>query len=316
MPFLLYNEVGNKQTVFTKQIIEMKKQKHKMSSGKMSERISLLEFLKERSGVRLSKLEAYLDLVDKASVQYIPKDLCKQEFSLSNGQFVITITELAGCWHWHRATVRTFIEQLEKMNQISVTRLTKSQIITIPMLAETPVASPIDTALEEFRQKMRTVLDGWRSGKMSASACASECEQLYEDATEKIAIIMQKADNGNSIGKVPCGSNIPESVGHAFCMTALTAVCEATFHQVLDPESDNTLATSLLPFFYKDLGGDWLSFIEAAKAISELALDGSSPALQQESAAIKSQFQSLCRPFLAIVANQEVSCPIIGSNDL
>ncbi|MEO5023372.1 hypothetical protein ABH026_27665, partial [Bacteroides ovatus] len=62
--------------------------------------------------------------------------------------------------------------------------------------------------------------------------------------------------------------------------------------------------------------GDWLSFIEAAKAISELALDGSSPALQQESAAIKSQFQSLCRPFLAIIANQEVSCPTIGSNDL
>jgi hypothetical protein len=57
----------------------------------MSERMSLLEFLKERSGIRLSKLEAYLDLVDKASVQYIPKDLCKQEFSLSNGQFVITL---------------------------------------------------------------------------------------------------------------------------------------------------------------------------------------------------------------------------------
>lgn len=282
----------------------------------MSERMSLLEFLKERSGIRLSKLEAYLDLVDKASVQYIPKDLCKQEFSLSNGQFVITITELAGCWHWHRATVRTFIEQLEKMNQISVTRLTKSQIITIPMLAETPATSPIDTALEVFRQKMRTALEGWRSGKMSASACASECEQLYEDATEGIAIILQKADNGNSIGKVPSRSNIPESVRHAFCMTALTAVCEATFHQVLGQETGNTLSTSLLPFFYKDLGGDWLSFIEAAKAISELALDGSSPALQQESAAIKSQFQSLCRPFLAIITNQEVSCTSKGCIDL
>ena len=176
--------------------------------------------------------------------------MCKQEFSLSNGLFVITITELAGCWHWHRATVRTFIEQLEKMNQISVTRLTKSQIITIPMLAETPAASPIDTALEVFRQKMRTALEGWRSGKMSASACASECEQLYEDATEEVAIILQKADNDNSIGisigKVPCGSNIPESVGHAFCMTALASVCEATFHHVLGQETDNALATSLL----------------------------------------------------------------------
>ena len=129
------------------------------------------------------------------------------------------------------------------MNQISVTRLTKSQIITIPMLAETPAVSPIDAALDVFRQKMCTALDEWRSGKMSASACASECEQLYEDATEEVAIILQKADNGNSIGKVPCGRNIPESVGHAFCMTALTAVCEATFHQVLSQETDNALVT-------------------------------------------------------------------------
>ena len=42
----------------------------------MSERMSLLEFLKERSGLRLSKLEAYLDLVDKASLQYIPNAFC------------------------------------------------------------------------------------------------------------------------------------------------------------------------------------------------------------------------------------------------
>ena len=47
----------------------MKKQKHRTRSGKMSERISLLEFMKERSGLRMSKLEAYLDLVDKAALQ-------------------------------------------------------------------------------------------------------------------------------------------------------------------------------------------------------------------------------------------------------
>ncbi len=283
----------------------MKKQKNKTCSGKMSAQMSLLEFLKERSGVRLSKLEAYLDLVDKASVQYIPKDLCRQEFTLSDGQFVITITELAECWHWHRATVRTFIEQLEKMGQITVTRLTKSQIVTIPSLAETPATSPIDTALNDFRHKMRTALDGWRNGKLSASVCASECESLYEQATEDIAAILDNIDNGNAPGKVPCGGCIPESVERALCMTALSAVIEATFHQVLGHDAEQRQATSLLPFFYKDLGGDWLSFIEAAKAISELTLDGTSPALQQESAAVKSQFQSLCRPFLAVIANRE-----------
>lgn len=284
----------------------MKKQKNRTCPGRMSEQMSLLEFLKERSGVRQSKLEAYLDLVDKASVQYIPKDLCRQEFTLSDGQFVITITELAECWHWHRATVRTFIEQLEKMGQIAVTRLTKSQIITIPSLAETPAASPIDTAMAEFHHKMRTALDGWRNGNLSASACASECENLYEQATEDIAAVLHNIDNGNAPGKVPCGGSIPESVERALCMTALSAVIETTFHQVLGRGTEQSKATSLLPFFYKDLGGDWLSFIEAAKAISELALDGRSPALLQESAAVKSQSQSLCRPFLAVIANREV----------
>lgn len=290
----------------------MKKQKNKTCSGKMSEQMSLLEFLKERSGVRLSKLEAYLDLVDKASVQYIPKDLCRQEFTLSDGQFVITITELAECWHWHRATVRTFIEQLEKMSQIVVTRLTKSQIITIPSLTGTPATSPIDNAMAEFRQKMRTALDGWRIGKMSASTCASECEQLYEDVTEEVTAILKNSDSGNSIGKVPCGSGIPESVQNALCMTALSAICEATFQQVLGQDGEQSATVSLLPFFYKDLGGDWLSFIEAAKALSELAADGSSPALQQESAAIKSQFQSLCRPFLAVITNQKI--PVLSED--
>lgn len=284
----------------------MKKQKNRTCSGRMSEQMALLEFLKERSGGRQSKLEAYLDLVDKASVQYIPKDLCRQEFTLSDGQFVITITELAECWHWHRATVRTFIEQLEKMGQIAVTRLTKSQIITIPSLAETPAASPIDTAMAEFRHKMRTALDGWRNGKLSASACASECENLYEQATEDIAAILDNIDNGNAPGNVPCGGSIPESVERALCMIALSVICEATFQQVLGQNGEQSATVSLLPFFYKDLGGDWLSFIEAAKAISELALDGSSPALLQESAAVKSQFQSLCRPFLTVIANREV----------
>lgn len=193
------------------------------------------------------------------------------------------------------------------MGQIAVTRLTKSQIITIPSLAETPAASPIDTAMAEFRHKMRI-----RIGPMAKRQIVlrppvpRNCENLYEQARKTLRPILDNIDNGNAPGNVPCGGSIPESVERALCMTALSAVIETTFHQVLGQDAEQSKATSLLPFFYKDLGGDWLSFIEAAKAISELALDGSSPALLQESAAVKSQFQSLCRPFLAVIANGEV----------
>lgn len=283
----------------------MKKQKHKTCSGKTSERMRLLEFLKEKSGTRLSKLEAYLDLVGKASVQYIPQDLCKQEFCLSDGQFVITITELAECWHWHRATVRAFIEQLEKMGQLAVTRLTKSQVITIPSLVSVSATSEIDAALEEFRQKMRTALDGWRSGIMSASACASECEQQYEEAIGNAATIIANDEHGKWRGNVPYGSTVPESLERAFCMTALSAICEASFCRVLGQDGEPSKGIRLLPFFYKDLGGDWQSFIEAAKALADMAIDGGSSALEQESPAVKSEFQSLCRPFLAAIFDHE-----------
>ncbi|MCD8288848.1 MAG: hypothetical protein LUC26_02915 [Prevotella sp.] len=46
-------------------------------SGKTDKGIVLLEYLIERSGERFSKLEAFLDILDKAKEQYVPKDLCK-----------------------------------------------------------------------------------------------------------------------------------------------------------------------------------------------------------------------------------------------
>ncbi len=283
-------------------MIEMKKQNHNPRSGRIIVRMSLLEFLKEKSDQRWSKLEAFLDLVDKASVQYIPKELYKQDLSLSEGQFAITITELADCWHWHRATVRTFIEQLEEMHLIEVNRLPKSQIITFPALAATSSSSPIDEALVEFRQKMQSALSEWRSGKMSATDCAVTCEQLFSKAVTHAADLLKDYMSGNPIGKIPFGADIPESVERAFCKEALSVICEATLQKVLGDDASERNGFSLLPFFYKDLGGDWLSFVEAAVAIAELAIDGRSPALQHESAAIKSQFQSLCRPFLVVAS--------------
>ena len=283
-------------------MIEMKKQNHNPRSGRIIVRMSLLEFLKEKSDQRWSKLEAFLDLVDKASVQYIPKELYKQDVSLSEGQFAITITELADCWHWHRATVRTFIEQLEEMHLIEVNRLPKSQIITFPALAATSSSSPIDEALVEFRQKMQSALSEWRSGKMSATDCALTCEQHYSQAVTHAADLLKDYMSGNPIGKIPFGADIPESVERAFCKEALSVICEATLQKVLGDDASERNGFSLLPFFYKDLGGDWFSFIEAAVAIAELAIDGRSPALQHESAAIKSQFQSLCRPFLVVTS--------------
>ena len=151
----------------------MKKQNHNIPPGKAAEQVAFLGLLKERSGERLTRLEAYLDLVDKAAAQYIPKDLQKNDFALTQGLFVVTITELAECWHWHRATVRSFIEQLEALGQIKVVRLPKSQIITISSFVAEPVVSPFDVALSDFRHTLTEALTAWNNGKMSTSECAA-----------------------------------------------------------------------------------------------------------------------------------------------
>lgn len=275
----------------------MKKQNNNIPPGKPAEQVALLNLLKERSGERLTRLEAYLDLVDKAAAQYVPKDLYNQDFSLSQGQFVVTITELSECWHWHRATVRSFIEQLESLGQLYVQRLPKSQVITIPSFAAEPVLSPFDAALSDFRHTLTEALTTWRNGKMSTTECAVMCEQLYDEAISGYATSSTLRVIGTDNGNLP---QTKREIERAFCMVAVNCICEATIRKAIgENESENT--ENLVDFFENNLGSDWESFIEATKVLADLTIEGRSAALNGESDAVKAQFRSLGKPFLSVL---------------
>ena len=66
---------------------------------------SLLEFLKPKAEERYSKLEAYCDLLSKASSGAYQSPGTDGALQLLPGQFVATISELARQWQWQRATV-------------------------------------------------------------------------------------------------------------------------------------------------------------------------------------------------------------------
>ena len=66
---------------------------------------SLLEFLKPKSEERYSKLEAYCDLLSRASAGTYATTDAEGALQLLPGQFVATISELARQWKWQRATV-------------------------------------------------------------------------------------------------------------------------------------------------------------------------------------------------------------------
>lgn len=92
---------------------------------------SLLEFLKPKAEERYSKLEAYCDLLSKASSGAYQSPGTDGALQLLPGQFVTTISELARQWQWQRATVRQFISGLTKLGQLSVEPYSKSFIFSV-----------------------------------------------------------------------------------------------------------------------------------------------------------------------------------------
>ena len=92
---------------------------------------SLLEYLKPKSEDRFSKLEAYCDLLSRASSGAFVAAIGDRQEELVPGQFVASISELARKWKWQRATVRSFVEGLVALGQLSYKPFVKSYIFTV-----------------------------------------------------------------------------------------------------------------------------------------------------------------------------------------
>ena len=93
--------------------------------------VKVFDFLKEKAGERKTKTEAYWDLLDRSMAGFVSPFVRKVERKLLSNQCHVTISDLAESWHWHRATVRTFLDALESFGLLERTKLKKSVIITM-----------------------------------------------------------------------------------------------------------------------------------------------------------------------------------------
>ena len=93
--------------------------------------MELFDYLKEKVGERKTKTGAYHDLLEKCVAGFVVPFLKNHEYVLQADQCHVTISDLASEWHWHRATVRTFLDKLEDMGHIHRTRFAKSVVITM-----------------------------------------------------------------------------------------------------------------------------------------------------------------------------------------
>lgn len=149
----------------------------------------VLDYLKEKSGERHTKLEAYCDLLDKVSAGYVSDALKKLDVELQPGQSAVTITDLAGCWHWHRATVRSFLKGLEDLGQIRKSSLTRSYIITMaaPDSVGDGTGNGKGNAGDVLADRLDALLYEWVSGRLSDVECGKACQRLANAGTAVFA---------------------------------------------------------------------------------------------------------------------------------
>ena len=112
----------------------------------------VFDYLKEKVGERKTRTEAYCDLLDKSLAGFVSPFLRKQDYDLGPCQCHVTVSDLASEWHWHRATVRSFLDTLEAFGQLERIRLAKSVIITM-----TVQTSQSTESCESARLTCRTV---------------------------------------------------------------------------------------------------------------------------------------------------------------
>ena len=139
----------------------------------------MFDYLQEKVGERKTRIEAYCDLMEKASAQFVSPFLKKNNVSLESHQCHVTITDLAAEWKWHRATVRTFIERLEEYRQLTIERLPKSMVITMPSPANLKTMS-IGKPTDKFSDEVSHILSEWAVGNITAKDAGAEIGKTKE----------------------------------------------------------------------------------------------------------------------------------------
>lgn len=94
----------------------------------------VFDYLKEKVGERKTRTEAYCDLLDKSLAGFVSPFLRKQDYDLGPCQCHVTVSDLASEWHWHRATVRSFLDTLEAFGQLDVSGWRKAS--SLPCICE------------------------------------------------------------------------------------------------------------------------------------------------------------------------------------
>ena len=216
----------------------------------------VFEYLKEKGDERKTRTEAYCDLLDKSLAGFVSPFLRKKAYVLQPNQCHLTVSDLASEWHWHRATVRSFLSAMEAFGLLTRIQLPKSVVIT--MTVQSGQAAQPRNAQEQpdFARQLREVLSDWVIGKTTAAETGVICGQLVSLAKTEIAdrdtgLCLDTHSNTTSAHS---GTLVTEHRETALCCIAHAALQKILHKSRFDDSSP------LVDFFRFDLGEEWAAF--------------------------------------------------------
>ena len=181
----------------------------------------------------------------------------------------MTISDLATEWHWHRATVRSFLETLEAFGQLKRTRLAKSIVVTMPVQSGQSSAASVVQRQPDFAIQLQEVLSDWIVGKMTSADVGNICGQAVRQAMAGMTRYESRHCLDSHIDTASAHANKQEE---EIRKTALGCIAHAALQRVLRKSRFDD-SSPLIEFFRHDLDEEWVSFIEASKELAELNLD-------------------------------------------
>lgn len=276
----------------------MTKDKNRQANQVLAD-MEFFDYLKEKVGDRKTKTGAYHDLLEKCATGFVAPFLKNHEYVLHADQCHVTITDLAVEWHWHRATVRTFLDKLEDMGHIHRTRFAKSVVITMVFNK-----SDIGNTTAPYNGQARTrpsdemdvALSKWITGNLSDSQMGDICEQ-YHGVQLKQAADGSRADGfGNETS--PADKSTDGLTQELVERIAVAALKRAIRNSHFDNPS------AFIDFFNRKLTGDWSSLLGASRKTAQMVLFGED-GIADDGSGEKETLLALRKPFTALWAKYQ-----------
>lgn len=284
------------------------KTKQKIAVPILADR-EVFDYLKEKVGERKTKTEAFCDLLDKSLAGFVSPFLRNKGYELQPNQCHVTVSDLSSEWHWHRATVRSFLDVMEEFGLLNRIRLSKSVIITMTVQTSQSTESCNGQKKLNLAEQLREVLSDWIIGKVSLDEIGIKCEQLVRRAMDE-AGICDSCPSPDSIIRInPAADDDERAV--KIRMVALECIAFAAIQRALRKSRFDDSA-EFMDYFRLELYGDWTGLVATSKGIAGLILDVDRDDNTDYDEDDREFLKTLFKPFLAFAAKAQEATYQIG----